>query len=320
MSCIHFPCVSMEDKLVQLLLQFDRTGSRRINLPTLVNALKIVDASLFDDHFVQDVFGGAGDGLVDIPGFAAWVTGKSQNKDFVERPEEQDLDELDLDTSAVDMMLSKARAKFDELDKNHNNVLDAKELRELCTWTFTMFGRRFKSDKAKASAIEKQVKRYLKQGADWDFDTFEEYYLKLTADIEKYEVKRSEAFEKGYSKSKAAAKFKELDADGSGFLEGAELTVFATWIFESFHPEGQPLNDEAKQEEARKLVEKVMKRRDDRVGNSDGKLTFTEVDFYIEEKISQIADFKKRAKEREAKLQKREAEKKAAEEAKKNAK
>lgn len=308
------------EKLVQLLLKFDSTGDRRISLPALVRALKVVDASLFDDHFVQGAFGGAGDGLVDIPGFAAWVTGKSEHKGFVERPEEQDLDDLDLDTSAVDSMLSQAKAKFEELDTNHNGCLDAKELKELCTWSYTMFGRRFKNDKEKNASIEKQVKRYLKQGVDWDFDTFEAYYLKLTADIEKYEAKRSEAFEKGYTKSKASDKFKELDTDGSGFLEGAELEIFATWIFESFQPDGKPLPEEKKQEEARKLVDKLMKRRDEGVGNADGKLSFTEVDFYIEEKIGQIEEFKKRAKEREAKRQAKEAEKKAAKEAKKNAK
>lgn len=144
--------------------------------------------------------------------------------------------------------------------------------------------------------------------------------MKLTADIEKYEAKRSEAFEKGYSKSKAADKFKELDTDGSGFLEGAELEVFASWIFESFHPDGKPLPEEKKKEEAKKLVDKLMKKLDEGAGNADGKLSFTEVDFYIEEKISQIEEFKKRAKEREAKQQAKEAEKKAAKEAKKNAK
>lgn len=307
-------------KLVEVLLQFDRTGSRRISLPVLVNALKTVDATLFDDNFVQGALGGAGEGLVDIPAFAGWVTGASQNKSFVERPEEQDLDELDLDTSAVDEMLSQARAKFDGLDSNHNDSLDAQELRELCTWTFTMFGRRFKSDKEKEAAIDKQIKRYLKQGADWDYDTFETYYLKLQSEIEAHEARRSEAFEKGYDKSKSAKKFRELDADGSGRLEGEELLVFAAWILESFQPEGKPISDEAKQKEAKKLVQKIMKKCDEGVGNSDGKLSFTEVDFFIKEKISQIEDFKKRAKEREDKRQAKEAEKKAAKEAKKAAK
>lgn len=307
------------DQVLQTFAKYNKSGDGKINLADLIQVLQILDKDAFDAASIRDVFG-ADEGIVDVAVFAGWIAGTSQNNAFLEVPDEQDLDEFDLDTAAVDDMLLQAKAKFDSLDKNHNGSLEAKELKELCTWAFDMFGRRFKSDKEKNTAIEKQVKRYLKQGSDWDFDTFEAYYLKLAGDIEKYEAKRSEAFEKGYSKSKAAAKFKELDSDGSGFLEGKELQVFATWIFDSFHPDGKPLTDAQKQEEAHKLLDKIMLRTDKAKGNSDGKLSFTEVDFYIEEKISQMDDFKKRATEREAKRQAKEAEKKAAKEAKRDAK
>lgn len=307
------------DQVLQIFARYNQSGDGKISLTDLVQVLRILDKDAFDAASIRNVFGGD-EGMVDVAGFAAWLAGKNEDKTFLEMPDEQDMDELDLDTAAVDDMLLQARAKFDSLDKNHNGLLEEKELKELCTWTFDIFGRRFKSDKEKNAATEKQVKRYMKKGPEWDFDTFEAYYLKLTADIESYEAKRSEAFEKGYSKSKAAAKFKELDADGSGFLEGKELEVFATWIFDSFHPDGKPLTDAQKQEEARKLLEKIMLRTDKAKGNSDGKLSFTEVDFYIEEKISQMEDFKKRAAEREAKRQAKEAEKKAAKEAKHAAK
>eukprot|EP00930_Biecheleria_cincta_P035849 TRINITY_DN24639_c0_g1_i1.p1 TRINITY_DN24639_c0_g1~~TRINITY_DN24639_c0_g1_i1.p1 ORF type:complete len:345 (+),score=97.97 TRINITY_DN24639_c0_g1_i1:54-1037(+) len=307
------------DQVLQTFAQFDKCGDGKISLSDLVEVLQILDKDAFDSASIKDLFGGD-EGMVDVAGFAAWLYGKSEHKTFLETPDEMDLDELDVDTAAVDDMLAQARAKFDSLDKNQNGLLEAKELNQLCTWAFDRFGRRFKSEKEKSAAIEKQVQRYMKQGSEWDFDTFEAYYLKLTANIERYEAKRSQAFEEGYSKSKAAAKFKELDSDGSGFLEGKELEVFATWIFESLRPDGMPLTDAQKQDEARKLLDKIMLRTDQARGNSDGKLSFSEVDFYIEEKIAQIEDFKKRATEREAKRQAKEAEKQAAKEAKRAAK
>jgi len=291
----------------------DKSGSGKIVKPKITAVLKQIDPVTFNDTFISALFGDGNEGLVDLTGFTSWVTGKSESKDFVESPELQDdLEDLDMDTSVVDDMLNKALDKFKELDANGNGELDMTELKALCMWTFQQFGRSFKNDAEKNKAMDKQIKRYKKIGDTWDFDTFESYYLKQMTDIEVYQVKRSEAFEKGYNKSAAAKKFKELDVDGSGFLDGAEVEVFAEWIFSSFHPDGKPLTEEQKKAESKKLLQRL----DAKKGNSDGKLSFVEVDFFIDEKIQQIETFKKKAAEREEKQKKKEAEKKAAKEAK----
>ena len=41
--------------------------------------------------------------------------------------------------------------------------------------------------------------------------------------------------------AEAKAKFKEMDKDGNGTLEGAEITRLADWILTSFHPNGKPV-------------------------------------------------------------------------------
>jgi len=259
---------------------------------------------------------GEGECLVDFVGFTAWITGTTEFKGFVQRPAEDDIEELEMETQMVDEMLGKAKEKFKELDKNGNGELDAKEMKVLCEWVFSMFGRKFKSADEHKKAVEKQVKRFQKKGDVWDYDTFETYYLHQMADIEKYQLKRSEAFASGYNKSAAADKFKELDVDGSGALEGKEVEVFAEWIFQSFHPDGKPLSDEQRKAEAQKLI----KRLDSKKGNSDGKLSFHEVDFFIEEKIKQIDEFKTKHAEREAKKAQKEQEMAAKKAAKKAAK
>ena len=43
---------------------------------------------------------------------------------------------------------------------------------------------------------------------------------------------------------RALKKFRELDADGNGYLEGPELLKLAQWVWSSFHPAGSsPLSE-----------------------------------------------------------------------------
>jgi len=186
------------------------------------------------------------------------------------------------------------------LDKDGNGVLDAKEMKEVCSWVFSMFGRTFSSKQEKETAIERQVKRFQKKtqsGSVWDFKAFEAYYRSVIEDSEQYQLKRYEAYKSGYDKSAAAKKFRELDKDGSNFLEGKELLEFATWIFTSFRPDGAPMTEEQCNAEALKLINRL----DEKKGNSDGKLSFTEVDFYFTDKIKEIEAFQKRIAQKAAK-------------------
>lgn len=146
--------------------------------------------------------------------------------------------------------------------------------------------------------MQKQIQRFEKKlqsrkgcdGKGWDFPAFEAYFRSVIEDSERYQLKRYEAYKKGYDKSAAAQKFRELDKDGNDFLEGDELLQFATWIHSSFRPDGQPMTEKQCTEEAHKMITRL----DEKKGNADGKLSFTEVDFYITEKIKQIESFQQR--------------------------
>ena len=76
--------------------------------------------------------------------------------------------------------------------------------------------------------------------------------------------------------ARAMAKFNELDADGNGFLEGAELETLAEWVWASYQPEegGAPLSGA----ETKAMVETLMRTIDE---NSDGRLSPSEFDDYF---------------------------------------
>eukprot|EP00933_Yihiella_yeosuensis_P018865 TRINITY_DN15382_c0_g1_i1.p1 TRINITY_DN15382_c0_g1~~TRINITY_DN15382_c0_g1_i1.p1 ORF type:complete len:334 (-),score=87.22 TRINITY_DN15382_c0_g1_i1:88-978(-) len=288
------------DSVQACFAKVDTNGQGVLDCAKLAAALKKVDADVFNDKFIAQ-FLEHGEGVVDYRAFSEWLFGDSVNRNFThtEGAADEDIETLDMNLSSMDSMLTKAMDKFKSLDANGNGILEAKELPDLCRWVFSEFGRRFKSPKEEKTAIEKQVKRFLKmsEGQNWDFPRFSEYYEKVIEDALTYQLKRAEAFKTGYDQSEAAKKFRELDADGSGYLEGEELEEFASWIFKGFHPDGQELSPEQRKIEAQKLIHRI----DENRGNSDGKLSYTEVDFYINQKINEITNFQKRQAEREAK-------------------
>lgn len=202
-----------------------------------------------------------------------------------------------------DEIMEKIRSQFTALDKNASGTLDMKELVGLATWVFDEFGRSFKSAEDKKKAVAKQVERFNKLApagvCEWNYVVFEAYFRNVLLDAEKFAIKREEAFVKGFDKSAAAQKFRDLDKDGSGWLDGAEIVIFAEWVFTSFRPDGKPMTDEQKQAEAQKLLTRL----DAKKGNNDGRFSYTEIDFYIQEKFTQIEQMKQRVAEKAAKLE-----------------
>ena len=83
----------------------------------------------------------------------------------------------------------------------------------------------------------------------------------------KVEVPHDPAVEKQLER--ARKKFTQMDVDGNGVLNGSELDVLAKWVFDSFHPGGEPIDEETKKKEAAKLLSRIDK-------NTDGVLEFEE--------------------------------------------
>jgi len=91
--------------------------------------------------------------------------------------------------------------------------------------------------------------------------------------------------------AEAHAKFKELDSDNSGSLQGHEMKELADWIFESFgHVHDSTCEDSFHRREDR-LGRTLMKRLD---GDGDGKLTFEEFAEWYADSCKQIQSYKKR--------------------------
>jgi len=74
--------------------------------------------------------------------------------------------------------------------------------------------------------------------------------------------------------SPAMQKFKELDVDGNGYLEGKELEALAAWVWGDFGPAGITLNAA----QTSSMVETLMRKVDD---NSDGRLSPAEFKDYF---------------------------------------
>jgi len=85
---------------------------------------------------------------------------------------------------------------------------------------------------------------------------------------------------------RAKKKFLQMDEDGNGVLNGDELTKLALWVFDSFHPDGEPLSEEQRKKEADKLLNRIDK-------NTDGVLEFDEFAGWFTKTCNGIANFRK---------------------------
>ena len=85
---------------------------------------------------------------------------------------------------------------------------------------------------------------------------------------------------------RARKKFEQMDKDGNGTLDAAEMRELALWVFSSFHPGGDALPADRQQKEAEKLT----KRLD---ADGDGKLSFEEFAAWFKKTCLGIAKYRK---------------------------
>ena len=97
---------------------------------------------------------------------------------------------------------------------------------------------------------------------------------------------------------RARKKFKQMDADGSGFLDGNELEELARWVFRSFHPGGEPLSEQQLTKEAAKLRQRLD-------ANEDGLLDFDEFAGWFSKTCAAIYRFRIATRGRSALAQSR---------------
>lgn len=85
---------------------------------------------------------------------------------------------------------------------------------------------------------------------------------------------------------RAKKKFDQLDADGSGVLEGAELQALGEWVWSNFHPDGQPLSEAEKSEQGQKLLHRLD-------ANTDGSMSFDEFGAWFNNTHAAIQRFRR---------------------------
>ena len=89
---------------------------------------------------------------------------------------------------------------------------------------------------------------------------------------------------------RARKKFEQMDVDGSGALEAAEMEKLAMWVFDSFHPGGEPLAAERRQQEAQKLLGRMD-------ADGDGRLDFDEFAAWFTRTCQSIGTYRRRLAE-----------------------
>eukprot|EP00658_Telonema_sp_P-2_P067459 TRINITY_DN5637_c0_g1_i5.p1 TRINITY_DN5637_c0_g1~~TRINITY_DN5637_c0_g1_i5.p1 ORF type:complete len:614 (-),score=155.45 TRINITY_DN5637_c0_g1_i5:62-1903(-) len=223
-------------------------------------------------------------------------------------------------------MVARAHKKFNQLDVDGSGVLEGAELEALGEWVWSSFhpGGEALSEEEKREQGAKLMRRLdANEDGFMSFDEFNGWFRKTCASIERY--RRARAPNKATTRSptnvakshrqgpaqakpnpnpnptsrpdpatadakqmvaRAQKKFLQLDVDGSGVLEGAELEALGEWVWSSFHPGGEALSEEEKNEQAAKL----MRRLD---ANEDGFMSFDEFNGWFRKTCASIERYRR---------------------------
>ena len=113
------------------------------------------------------------------------------------------------------LLIERARTKFQEFDSNKNGFIDTDEIRAVLDWTLQAYP---------SENIEAYKERLL---ANIDANKDGQLDLREFVDLFEQMLVRTSLVQK------AKAKFQELDADGSGYIEKGELDKMVDWVLES---------------------------------------------------------------------------------------
>jgi|EP00505_MAST-04D_sp_SCG-Rhode-Island_P001638 hypothetical protein len=86
------------------------------------------------------------------------------------------------------------------------------------------------------------------------------------------------------AKKRARKKFDQLDADGSGTLEGDELNGLAAWVWSAFHPGGEPITEREKAKITKKLTSRLTR---------SGQMNFDDFQQWFTKTCEDIQSFRK---------------------------
>jgi len=197
--------------------------------------------------------------------------------------------------------LKQAKIKYDELDRDNSGLLEREEAEAIADWAL----RAFQPKGFRIAEFEKQeFRNSLTKIADAnndqkiDFDECTEWlinamvditkansliqnfdgHLEVTENLQLYCENKENMHETGKMRevltlagalSKVRVKFRHLDENKSGFLEGHEVEAMGRWVWDTFDPFGRPLSKRKRE----KIRRNLLAQRDI---NRDSKLDFDE--------------------------------------------
>ncbi len=156
-----------------------------------------------------------------------------------------------------------AQAKFEELDNDRNGFLKSSELEQVTDWVLSVYR---PVDLNITDAEKARIRATMINRIDKNHDG------KL--DLAEFQLLFSEVTATAELMNLAETKFRELDADKSGYLETHELDSLAEWVLEAYNPIGFTASDRA--EMRRKLLARID-------SNKDGKLDLYEFSAIFQE-------------------------------------
>jgi Ca2+-binding EF-hand superfamily protein len=165
----------------------------------------------------------------------------------------------------------KAKAKFEELDKDRSGELDGKEITKLAKWILE--SEKFLAEDKDLETVKAKVLSRIDDNKDGRMG------------FKEFAILYEEVYRRICCIEFAANKFAELDTDGSGVLEAKELYLVVDWLLKLEERGSIP-------KEEKKKVKKSMMKRIDR--DKDQRLSLKEFTRLCEEEL-RFLELKRRA-------------------------
>jgi len=200
----------------------------------------------------------------------------------------------------VDQLTKRARAKFHQLDRNKNGLLEGEELAALGNWVWSSFhpGSKLSEADKQAEGAKILCRQDMNEDGAMSYEEFEGWFKKTCTSIEKFRrglvdkrppipIPAAAIYDAHVDKlvRRAHKKFDQLDKNGNGLLEGEELTALGDWVWSSFHP-GQDSILAAQELEGAKILGRLD-------ANSDGAMSFEEFEGWFRKTCASIEKYRR---------------------------
>merc|ERR1712086_941096 len=200
----------------------------------------------------------------------------------------------------VDQLPKRARAKFHQLDRNKNGLLEGEELSALGNWVWSSFhpGSKLSEADKQAEGAKILCRQDMNEDGAMSYEEFECWFKKTCTSIEKFRrglvdkrppipIPAAAIYDAHVDKlvRRAHKKFDQLDKNENGLLEGEELTALGDWVWSSFHP-GQNSILAAQELEGAKILGRLD-------ANSDGAMSFEEFEGWFRKTCASIEKYRR---------------------------